>query len=680
MAKKLFTLTALLLVFASLFSGISYAGTSSFSGFDVSIDRVTANGNVVTESRSNLMDDANAFSVIAEFTAVRALDDGHVEAVLRGRQSGDVVSDATGTFDMFEGQNSIVLLNLVLTDGLKREDEFDLTVKIVDIRGNSEQKTYGIKTRDTRTRGRLDVSIDRVFVNNKVVAESRTNFIEESNDFDVLVEFTALEDLEDARVEAILKDLRSGNVVADASSNFDLSQDSSSSILLSLELLDKLKDSSSFELAVRIADAEGDSVQKVYGLRMKDGNGNGVSGGGSSRNLDISVDSVEVESRVVAENENNFVVIGESKKELDLRVRLTSLEDIEDAHIDAVLAFENGDVVADATAVFDISEGENTVKKLELPLIGSFEQNSFKLKVRVVDAEGDSEEKVYGLKISKKRFPFVISSISLSPESNAEAGKNLIAKVRFRNSGVVPLDGVNVKVSIPELGVSASKFADSIEGFGTEASEEFVLKILDNTPTGTYTLRSEVTSQFGSESEVKEIPVFILGKGDQEKQIVNDRLLINVPVLKQSMKNDGTEAIYPIMLTNNGPDANSYTLLLDGGDWAGFRLSDSNTFVLEPKESKTINVYASATAASKGEQIFVATIKSNDRELKQIPLKANVVEGKGLLAANLKNILGVLLIGFVVLLVAVALFFGVKRLVQGSGSEEEAQEEMQAYY
>ena len=679
MIKKLFTLTALLLVFASLFSGISYGASGSFSGFDVSIDRVTANGNVVTESRSNLMDDANAFSVIVEFTAVRALDDGHVEAILRGRQSGDVVSDATGTFDMFEGQNSIVLLSLVLTDGLKREDEFDLTVKIVDIRGNSEQKTYGIKTRDTRTRGRLDVSIDRVFVNNKVVAESKTNFIDESNDFDVLVEFTALEDLEDARVEAVLKDLRSGNVVADASSNFDLSQDSSSSVLLSLELLDKLKDSSSFELAVRIADAEGDSVQKVYGLRMKDGNGNGVSGGSSSRNLDISVDSVEVESRVVAENENNFVVIGESKKELDLRVRLTSLEDIQDAHIDAILTFENGDVVADATAAFDISEDENAAKKLELPLIGSFGQNSFKLKVRVIDAEGDSEEKVYGLKISKKRFPFVISSISLSPESNAEAGKNLIAKVRFRNSGVVPLDGVNVKVSIPELGVSASKFADSIDGFDTEASEEFVLKILDNTPTGTYTLRSEVTSQFGSESEVKEIPVFILGKGDQEKQIVNDKLLINVPVLKQSMKNDGTEAIYPIMLTNNGPDANSYTLLLDSGDWAGFRLSDSNTFVLEPKESKTINVYASATAASKGEHIFVATIKSNDKVLKQIPLKANVVAGKGLLAANLKNILGMLLISFVVLLAAVGLFFGVKRLAQGS-NEEEMQEEMQDYY
>ncbi len=680
MNKKISVLASFFAIFIVMLSGFSYAGTSSFSGFDVSIDRVTVNGNVVSESKSNLIDDSNAFSVITEFTAVRALDDAHVEAVLRGRQTGDVVSDATGTFDMLEGQNSLVLLNLVLTDGLKREDEFDLTIKIIDVRGNSEQKTYGIKTRDTRTRGRLDVSIDRVFVNSKVVAESKTNFIKESNDFDVLVEFTTLEDLEDARVEAILRDLRSGNVVADASSNFDLSQDSSSAISLRLELLDRLKDSNSFELTVRIADAEGDSVQKVYGLRMRDGSGNGVSGGGSSRDLDISIDSLEVESKVVAENENNFVVIGENKKELDLRVRLTSLEDIQDAHVDAILTFENGDVVADATATFDIAEDENSVKKLELPLIGSFGQNSFRLKVRVVDAEGDSEEKVYGLKISKKKFPFVVSSIELSPESSIEAGKALVARVRFKNSGLVPLDGVSAKVSIPELGIASSRFIDAAKSKNQEISEEFTLKILDNAQTGTYTVRSEISSQFGSESEVRELPVFVLGKSEQARQVVNDKLLINVPTLRQNMKNDGSEVIYPIIFTNEGKDANAYTLLLDGADWASLRLAESNTFVLNPKESKTMNIYASAKTAAEGEQIFIVAIKSNDKVLKQIPLKGNVVEGKGLLAAKLKNALEVILIGSVILLVAIGIFYGVKRLVQGGEDTSEELEEAQTYY
>ena len=179
MNKKISVLASLFVLFIGLLSNISYAAAS---GFEVSIDRTIVNGNVVSESKSNLMDDANAFSVIVEFTAVEALEDAHVEAVLRGRQSSDVVSDATGNFDLAEGQNSIVVLALVLTDGLKREDEFDLTIKIIDVRGNSEQKTYGIKTRQTTSRGALDVSIDRVRVNDRIVASSRTNFIEESND------------------------------------------------------------------------------------------------------------------------------------------------------------------------------------------------------------------------------------------------------------------------------------------------------------------------------------------------------------------------------------------------------------------------------------------------------------------------------------------------------------------
>ena len=476
-----------------------------------------------------------------------------------------------------------------------------------------------------------------------------------------------------------MKDLKSGNVVADASPNFDLSSDTSSSKLLRLELLDNLKDSNSFELTVRIADAEGDAVQKVYGIRMRDGNG--AISGGASRGLDISIDSIEVESKVVAENENNFVIIGEGKKELDLRVRLTSLEDIEDAHIDAVLAFENGDVVADATTTFDIADGDSLVKKLELPLIGRFEQNSFKLKVKVVDAEGDSEEKIYGLKISQKKFPFVVSSISLSPESNVQAGKNLAVKLNFKNSGVVPLDGINAVISMPELGVSSTKFIGQIKNSDNlaEISDEFILKILDNVPTGTYTVRAEITSQFGGESEIREIPVFILGTGEQNRQIFNDKLVINVPTLKQNIKNDGSEVVYPIILTNEGKDANAYTLLLDGANWADLRLSDANTFIIKPKESKTINIFASSKENAAGEQIFLVTIQSNDKVLKQLPLKGNVVPAKGLLASKLKNFLEIVLIGFVVLLVAVGVFFGVKRLMQNN-SEEVSEQVKETYY
>ena len=668
MSKKIFVFIVSLL-FGVLFSSIAYA-------FDVSIDRVKVNGKVVAESSTNLIDDADVFSVDVDFTAVETLNQGHVETILRGRQSGDVVANSTATFNLAKNQSSTASLTLVLIDSLKKETEFDLTVKIVDVDGNFEQKTYGIKTKQTRLRGVLDVSIDRVKVNSKVVVPSRNNFIDESNDFDVLVEFTALEDLVDTHVEAILKDLNSGNVVADASPNFDLDKDLSSSTLLSLELLDKLKQSNSFELTVKIIDADGNSIQQVYGIRMR----NGVTDV-TGRVLDISIDSVEVESKIIAEKENNFVLIGEGKKELDLRIRMTSLETVEDARVEAILTFENGDVVADATTTFDINEDENIVKKLELPLIGKFEQNSFKLRVRVVDAEGDAEEKLYGLKINAQKFPFVISSIALSPESNAEAGKALVARLSFKNSGVMPLEGITAKVSIPELGVSATKFIDQIRSSKfSEVREDFILKIIDNVQTGTYTLRSEIGSQFGGDNEVKEIPVFIIGKSEQKLEIVNDKLVINIPLLKQDIKNDGSEAIYQLKLTNEGSGANTYTLLLDGANWANLRLTESNTFVIKPKESKTINIHAATRADVVGEQIFLATIKSNEEVLKQIPFIGNVVSvvGKGL-AAKLKNALEVILIAFVVLLVAIGFFFGFKKYI-GNSEESEEQEELEAYY
>ncbi len=677
------TLAAFLLVFAVLATGYANAGVPSGSsslGFDVSIDRVKVNNNVVTTLGSNLIPDSNTFSVAVEFTAVRALNDGHVEAILRGRQTGDVVSDATGNFDLAQNQNSLVQLSLALTDGLKREDQFDLTIKIIDVRGNSEQKTYQIKTKQriSAISGRaFDVSIDRVRVNEQVVVQSRTNFIDESDDFDVDVEFTALEDMEDAHVEAVLRDLNSGNVVADATSNFDLSQDSSSSQSLRLELLDNLKQSSSFELTIKIINAEGDSVQQTYGIRMRDGNAAGRAG----RQLDISIDSVELEDNFIAENENNFIIIESAGKKLDVRVRLTSLEDAEDAHVDAVLAFENGDVVSDATTTFDISDGQGIVKRLELPLIADFEQNNFKLKVRITDAEGNSEEKVYGLKVSRQSFPFVISSIALSPEDNAESGKALIARLSFKNSGVVPLEGISAKVSIPELGISSTKFVDQIKNSGrlSEVREDFILKILDDAPTGTYTLRSEIASQFGGNSEVKEIPVFILGKDEQNHQIVNDKLLIKIPIVRQEVFAD-SEVIYPITFTNQGPDAETYTLLLDGADWANLRLSESNTFVLAPKESKTLNVYVSSKEDAKGEQLFTATVKNNGEVLQNIPLKGEIAPAQSALGISLKGVLQTILIAAVVLLAVIGLIFGVRQLMYDDEYESEEAKVEEPYY
>ena len=628
-------------------------------------------------SRNNLIQDSDIFSVVVDFTTLETLEKAHAEAILRGRQSGDAVSNSTGTFDLAKNQSSTATLQLALIDSLKREAEFDLTIKIANANGNSEQKNFVIKTESTARGafGALGVSIDRVKVNDKVVAASRTNFIEKDEQFDVLIEFTALEDLEDAHVEAVLKDLKSGTVIADASPNFDLSDELSSSRLLGLELFDLLKKSDSFELTVKIADSEGSSAQQIYRIMLSD------SGIGAARELDVSIDSVEIEDSILAENENNFIVIREGKKELDLKVRLTSLEKVQNAHIDAILTFESGDTVADATTTFSIGKGESAVKKLKLPLEAQFEQSSLRLRLRVVDAEGDSEDKLYGLKISKSGFPFIITGISLIPEGNIEAGKNLIALLSFKSIGVFSLDGVHATVSIPELGISSTKF---ISKSASEIREELSIKILDTTPTGTYTLRSEIGSQFGIASTIREMPISIIGKREQA-QVIGDKLIINIPILKQDIYSDGREAIYPVTLTNEGPDAHAYILLAEA-NWAELRLSEPNVFVLKPRESKTVNVYTVSRGNVQGEQAFLLTIKSDGKALKQITLKGNVVPLKADVTSESGAILGITLIGVIALLAAIGLFFWIKRIMKTGGKEDISREipnrseEGEAYY
>lgn len=668
MIKKTLGLTAFLLVFAVLIGSYAYAGSSSSlsSAFDVSIDRVQVNGNVVAESKNNLIQDSDIFSVVVDFTTLETLEKAHVEAILRGRQSGDAVSNSTSAFDLPKNQSLTTTLRLALIDNLKRETEFDLAIRIENANGNSEQKIFVIKTESTArgTFGAFGVSIDRVKVNDKVVAASKTNFIEENEQFDVLVEFTALEDLEDAHVEAILKDLRSGTVIADSTSNFDLSDGLSSSRLLRLELFDLLKKSDSFELTVKMADSEGSSVQQIYRIMLSDaGAGNGAAG----RELDVSIDSVELEDSILAENENNFVVIREEGKELDLTVRLTSLEKVQNAHIDAILIFESGDTVADATTTFSIGNNESAIKKLELPLKAQFEQGSFKLRLRVVDAEGDSEDKLYGLKISKSGFPFIITGVSLIPEGNIEAGKNLIAGLSWKNIGVLTLEGVYAKVSIPELGISSTKFVS--KNSASQIREEIVLKVLDTAPTGTYTLRSEIGSQFGIASTIREMPISVIGKSEQTAQLIGDKLVINIPILKQDMDSDGGETVYPVTLKNEGTNANAYILLADGANWADLRLSEPNVFVLKPRESKTVNVHASSRGNAEGEQAFLLTIKSDDKVLKQITLKGNVIPAKAA-ASGLGSALKIALIGIVALLAAIGLFFGIKRLTGTDDKED----------
>ncbi len=241
--------------------------------------------------------------------------------------------------------------------------------------------------------------------------------------------------------------------------------------------------------------------------------------------------------------------------------------------------------------------------------------------------------------------------------------------MNFKNIGVSPLEDIIATVSIPEFGVSSAKAINLFKDNKGIITEEFVLKIPEDAETGTYTLRSEISSQFSGQIEAKDIPFFVAGL--EGKAPSTEKLVISVPVIRQDLKNDGSEVAYPITFTNKGAGSNTYVVMLDGAGWADLSLKDSNAFVLKPLESRTLNVYASTMAKDKGEKTFFVTVKSDDKVLRQVPLKANVVGAEGL---ALKSFLKALLILVVVMIAAFGLFAGIRRYFGNNSNKSFASE------
>ncbi len=529
----------------------------------------------------------------------------------------------------------------------------------------------------------FDVSIDRVLVAGNVVTESIFNIIEDSDDYVVQIELTAVSDLKNIHIEAKLKD-KNNNAVSDSTTTFNLSKNQSSVSFLRLTLADKLKRQKEFELIIKVVDTHGNFEQKNYKLKTK------ITEIG--RKLDVSIDKVEVEAQVITKDQNNLLLL-KDEKELNVKVTLTSLENIDKLHIDAILTFEDGNVVSDSTKNFDINKDTTVIKKLDVPLTNfiNIADTHFNLIIRIIDTEGNSIENVYGLK-SGKRLPFFIGSISLNPENRVYASKNIVVRSTINSN--INLEDINLKVTIPQIGLDSTKQISKTKN-KFDTIEEVILKIPDNTPTGTYSLRVE--GMLGDTIiDSKVMSISVIGKNDQIKQIINDRLIINVPILSQDIekyrknKNEKSEVIYPITLTNEGPDANAYTIVLDKSELLDLRLSESSAFVIKPKESKIINVYASTKSDLYKEQTFLVTIKSNDKTLHQIALKANIIskDDKSDFYKESIIILKIVVMMLILSLFAVGIFFGFKRhlyvfntpINDKSKGKPKGKEYIEAYY
>ena len=373
--------------------------------------------------------------------------------------------------------------------------------------------------------------------------------------------------------------------------------------------------------------------------------------------------------------------------EIDVQVEIRATGATEDVWIEAFLGgyeYEDFESVSDKTHTFDVKENTTYLKKLTLKLPHKLDAaEDYKLRILVVDKNNDAIIENYKLLVDKSRHELQIKDTVFSPEGSVQAGRALLATVRVKNYGDKIEDSVKVTVSIPELGVSASDYIDEIESGESESSEELYLRIPSDAETGDYTVKVSALYDEDYEKDSKEYTIRVAGveqEDEEEPAAAGSKTILTIGAEIQDVAIGTSGAIYPITITNLGSTAKTYIISADSANWATIKISPSNVVVVEKGESKAVylNVAAKDTAQA-GEQVFTVSIKSGDKTLKEMLLKANVVGAKSVTTGfvSLKRGLEIGLVILVVLLVILGLIIGFNKL---KGSEDEDKEDNKTYY
>ncbi len=410
-------------------------------------------------------------------------------------------------------------------------------------------------------------------------------------------------------------------------------------------------------------------------------------------NVEINGDEIypEVSNRVTYERGDEW----------DVKVRLTSTEEAKDVQIVAEINGIEYETVYDSTKTFDLKPDRTYIKHLTLELPDNMDAGLYNMKIRVVGADSASVEHYYNIDVVAAENDVVITDILLDPSSGVVSGRGLLASVRVKNMGLEDEESLKVTVSIPALGIQASEYVDELkadedDGKGESATtEDLYLRIPKCVDEGTYVVRAVVTYQDGHEQTSDETTIDVYedetcGTGTSgEDGTTEDKTVITVPG-KQEIAQGGDGVVYPIMVSNTGSSAKTYTLAVAGVDsWGTYRIDPSNVMVVSGKKTETAYLYLSANKdASVGEKVFMVSITTGD-ETEQVPLTIGVIQGEDnsgneqpIISGDWSNIrrgLEIGLVVLVVLLVILGLIVGFNKL-KGDDDDEPEEISGQTYY
>ncbi len=386
-----------------------------------------------------------------------------------------------------------------------------------------------------------------------------------------------------------------------------------------------------------------------------------------------TVQEVKINGNVFQPGDNLVVYRGEP---LNIVVKLHANTTENNTQVMAdILGYEYSiyqEGLSDLSPVFDMNANDTLYETLHLKVPEEVQKDYYDLRIRVGTRTGTAFEGLYRLHIKGERHNVIIQDVLFTPQTQVVSGRALIAVVRVKNIGQVTEDGIKVSVSIPELNVAASDYIDELDPDEATSSEELYLRIPECAKEGTYTANVKIVYNDGYSTDSVQKTIKVVQSQTCKKEEapaqkpVVEKTVVSVPSEAQELC-FGKGSVYPITISNQGTEAQTYTLTLEGADWATVKLSPSNVVVVQPGETKYVYAYVTPKeTAQTGDHVFSLKVSDGTTE-KEVTLKGTIVKET---SSNLKEGLEISLIILLIILIIIGLILGLSK-IRGNGKQDE---------
>jgi hypothetical protein len=263
----------------------------------------------------------------------------------------------------------------------------------------------------------------------------------------------------------------------------------------------------------------------------------------------------------------------------------------------------------------------------------------------------------------------IIESISTGPSDFVYNGRAFNTVATFYNNRDYNIRNMKVRIIVPELGIESVQYIDNIK-----VCEAKTIEVLLRAPmcvaTHDYKIIVEASfmNMFGDTEYIPGITsIKVISDPYCQMILENNQTIGNtfIDVMEIQDVYKGSEAVFPIRISNAESTDKDYTFTVTGLDgWGYFRLEPSSLIIVPSGAQRTMDLYVGAYKSEKvapGERVFVVSIQSGE-EVQRFLLIANVKESGQIDNSFLWFFsLKVLLIGGLVLLIIVALIIGIKK-------------------